>query len=89
MIAVRLQCSFIVIALLKFLDVFVSLITHNFKYHMLLKVSNKYFKSNTFIMHGMRQITFGSYTVTTCNFYVITIHYISIVLTSALPIYAH
>ena len=39
-----------------------------------LKASNKNFKLNTYIKQAVGQITFGNYTVTNCNFFVITKH---------------
>jgi len=38
-------------------------------------------KYNIYIEQAVRQIMFGNYTVTACNFFVIAIHYINVVLT--------
>ena len=49
------------------------------------KVSNKRFKYNTYIKQAMGQITFRNYNVTTCNFFVITMHYVNAVLAPTVP----
>jgi len=43
--------------------------------------------TNTCIKHTMKQIAFGDYSVTTCNFFVITIQYVNVVLTATVCIY--
>ena len=45
------------------------------------KVSNKHFKYATYNRNVMGKITLDNYTVSTCNFFVITIHYVNAVLT--------
>ena len=44
-------------------------------------VSNKHFKYIIYIWQDLGQITFCNYIVTTISFFVITIHYVNIVLT--------
>ena len=48
------------------------------------KVSNKHFKYITYIWQALGRVTFCNYIVTTISFFVITIHYVNIVLTPTL-----
>ena len=75
----QLQHSFAVIALFINFDVIVDLITvTTLSITCFFKVSNKHFKCTACIRHAIKQIMFGTFTVTTCNFFVITIHNVNV-----------
>jgi len=79
---VQLQCNITVIALFKKFDLFADLIPATIlNSTCFFKVSNKHFNIITYIWQALGQITFCNYIVATISFFVITIHYVNIVLT--------
>ena len=74
--------NFLLYLLFKIFDEFVDLTTATIlNSTCFIKVSNKYFKYITYNKQGLGRFTFCNYIVTTISFFVITIHYVNIVLT--------